>query len=440
MKKYVIIILIIVQLLLLFLFQNLYFLFKELETVDLNDMKAKVELVDHIGQMKKTFSLFSILIGLFLIASGIYLGYLFKKSKDEIKFKDVSPLQTYLQELRNSEIELKGIVEKQQEKVSGKEELSRSIVNNINAAIIFLNQFNRIDIFNVNAEKMFNQSYVNARNNNLENVLRPFPELISFLNANQGKKVYSDIESSGKIFRLDSIPMKKTGTLIIIRDITEDRQREEIDRRNKNFIMLGEMTAYLTHEMRNSLGAIYGYAKALQSELKNTGKQKIAHKVNKVNQEIELLTASMESFLNFSKPISVEVKKEINIIELIKKIGQENKIKINLPRTEVILKSDPVLINSIFSNLVLNAKEAKADRIDITFENQEPMEILFRDNGQGMKSEIHEKIWLPLFTTKEKGTGMGLAIVRKIVNSLQGDIRLIESTLKGTTYKIVLFP
>lgn len=440
MKKYVIIILIIVQLLLLFLFQNLYFLFRELESLDLNDLKTKVELTENIGQMKKTFSLLSIAIGLFLIISGIYLGFLYKKSRESVKLKDVSPLQTYLRELRTSEIELKDMVEKQQESVSSKEELNRYIVSNINSAIVFLNQFNRIDIFNVNAEKMFNQSYVNAKNNTLENVLSPYQEVIRFLDDNRGNKVSSEMRSFGRIFWLDSIPIKKMGTLIIIRDITEDRQREEIDHRNKNFILLGEMTAYLTHEIRNSLGAIYGYSKALQSELKDTGKENVVQKVDMVNKEIEQLTASMEGFLNFSKPISVEVKKKINLADLIKKIGQDNQIKINLPSKEIVLNSDPVLINSIFSNLVLNAKEANADRIDIIFENDDPMEILFKDNGKGMKIEIRDKIWLPLFTTKKKGTGMGLAIVRKIISFLKGDISLVESTDRGTTYKIVLFP
>jgi PAS domain S-box-containing protein len=440
MKKYVIIILIIVQLLLLFLFQNLYFLFRELETVDLNDMKAKAELTENINQMKKTFSLLSIIIALFLIVSGIYLGFLYKKSREVVKLKDVSPLQTYLRELRTSEIELKDIVEKQKESASSSEELNRNIVNNINSAIVFVNQHNRIDIFNKNAEKIFNQSYVNAKNNTLENVMRPYRELIRFLDTNRDKKVSSEIQSSGRVFWLDSIPIRKLGTLIIIRDVTEDRQREEIDRRNKNFMLLGEMTGYLTHEIRNSLGAIYGYSKALQSELKESGKQKIVEKVNNVNKEIEQLTASMESFLNFSKPISVEAKKKINLVDLIKKVGQENQISISLPSKEIELTSDPVLINSIFSNLVINAKEAGANRIKMTIDETEPMEILFEDNGKGIKPEIQNKIWLPLFTTKKNGTGMGLAIVRKIINSLKGDIRLVESTGRGTIYKIVLFP
>jgi signal transduction histidine kinase len=437
MKKKVVILLILVQILLLFIFQNIYFLFKEMEGINVSDLNAKTEFWGNIKQMRKTFSVLSILVGIFLLASGIYLGVLYKKSKDEMKVKGISPLQNYLEELRDTEITLKDMIEKQQENVLRKEELNKSIVDNINAAIIFVNQHGRIDTFNVNAEKLFAQSYANAINNTLENILKPFPELIGCIGVNQGEKKSLEVHSSERTFWLDLIPMKKTGVLIILKDITEERRREEIERKNKNFVMLGEMTAFLTHEVRNSLGAIYGYTKSIGSEISKIGKEGLGHKVNKVNQEIELLSCMMESFLGFSKPVHVERSEKINLNDLIRKIGRENKLKIDIENQDVFFHSDPVLINSVFSNLFINAKEARANRIEIIFRNEPNLEIIFRDNGQGLKPDISEKIWYPLFTTKEKGTGMGLALVKKIMHSLGGDIQLVESTPRGTTFKIM---
>ena len=203
--------------------------------------------------------------------------------------------------------------------------------------------------------------------------------------------------------------------------------------------MLGEMTAFLTHEVRNSLGAIYGYTKSIGTEIRKFGKEGLGRKVSKVNHEIEFLSRMMESFLSFSRPVRVEKKEKINLKDMIRKIGRENKVKVKLQQRDIFFHSDPVLINSIFSNLIINAREAKAGQIHIVFKDDPHLEIFFMDNGKGMEPNISEKIWYPLFTTKENGTGMGLALVRKIIHSLRGDIQLVKSTPKGTTFKITFF-
>jgi signal transduction histidine kinase len=439
MKKNMVIILIVVQLLMLFLFQNLYFLFKELEGIDVQDLQSKTDLEDNIRQMKKVFSFLSILVGIFLMASGIYLAIVYKKSKSVVKLKNISPLQDYLLELRDSEIELKGMVEKQQEHAIWKEELNRSIIDNINSAIVFLNQFMKIDIINSRPEKIFGQSYAHAKNNTMETILGIFPELVTFIDSNKDKKVSSEICSREKIFWVDLIPIQRMGLLVIIKDITEDKQREEIERKNKNFIMLGEMTASLTHEVRNSLGVIYGYVKSIKSEIIQLKKGAMSNKVDRITKEIEFLSATMESFLNFSKPILVEKKEKIDLILLLKKIANEKNIKIVFSQTEIFLYSDPILIAAVFSNLILNAREAHATRVEIDFKLNHHLEVYLRDNGRGIDTKIIKKIWLPLFTTKEKGTGMGLAIVRKMVNTLKGEIQLMESSSAGSVFRIIFY-
>ena len=67
------------------------------------------------------------------------------------------------------------------------------------------------------------------------------------------------------------------------------------------------------------------------------------------------------------------------------------------------------------------------------------MEILWQDNGKGIDHQLKEKIWYPFFTTKEKGTGMGLAIIRKVVNALNGEITLLETSPEETTFKIIFY-
>lgn len=428
MKKTTVFLVLVMQIALLFIFQNIYSLFKEYEEKGITN---QYQLMENMQKLKKMFSTLSIITTLLFIGTSIYLIFLFKRSKEKPEYKSIPPLQDYLLQLRNSESQLKNIVEIQQENVTKKEELNKSIINNINAAIIFLNPANRIEIFNSVAETLFAQSYANAKNNVLPGILSEFPEITEFINIHKDEKISEEIQLGEKVFFIHLNPIDKIGMLIIIRDVTEEKMREEIDRRNSNFIMLGEMTAFLAHEVKNSLGVIYGYTKTIKSEKAKTGK---------VNKEILFLTNMMESFLSFSKPIIIEKREKIDLVLLLKKISFEKEIDIEVSDEPVIIENDQGLIHSVFSNLILNSKEAGAKNIKITFKKKgKTLEIILNDNGKGISTKISAKIWYPFFTTKEKGTGMGLAIIRKIINSLGGEILLTDFGQKGTTFKIIFY-
>ncbi len=432
MKKTTTILVLVLELFLLIIFQSIYSLFKEFGEVDLTRINDPSRLKENIKSITRMFSALFIAASLFLIATAIYLGFQFKRSKLKPEIEGIPPLQDYLLELKGSERELKDLVEKQQVRVITKEELSKSIINNINSAVIFLNQSGRIDIFNAVAEQLFSQSFANARNNLPAKVFAKFPGISEFLENNEDQKISKEILTSDRVFFVDLNPIENIGQLVIIKDITEEKKREEIDRRNSNFIMLGEMTAFLTHEIRNSLGAIYGYTRTIKTDPDKTGK---------VNKEINFLTVLMESFLNFSRPVEVEKMQEINLAELLDKLSREVGITLDLGSRDLVLESDPALLHSVFLNLLLNSKEAGADRVTITFKKKknQDLEIFFQDNGKGIDAGLKEKIWYPFFTTKEKGTGMGLAIIRKVVNTLKGEISLAETGPGGTTFKIIFY-
>lgn len=429
MKKATVLLLVVIQIALLFIFQNIHTLFNEYETIG---VRNPVQLMENMQKLKQMFSALSIIIGLTLLATGFYLVILFKRAKEKPDYRSIPPLQDYLLQLKSSESQLKSMVETQQEKVVQKEELNKNIINNINAAIIFINLGGRIEIFNALAETLFSQSYANARNNVLDRVLSRFPEIVDFVRRNDDRKVTGEIVSNEKTFRIHQTPIEQVGLLFIIRDVTEEKKREEIDRRNSNFVMLGEMTAFLAHEVRNSLGVIYGYSRTIKS--KEDGE-----KIDKINKEILFLTEMMESFLNFSRPVTISKKEEVDLTSLLKRIAAEKDIALEITGGPVIVQNDPALLQSVFSNLILNSKEAGADRIEVTVKRGLHLEIFLTDNGKGIPAANREKIWYPFFTTKEKGTGMGLASIRKIVNSLKGDIQVENSTPHETTFKIVFF-
>ncbi|MCX6582167.1 MAG: ATP-binding protein [Candidatus Aminicenantes bacterium] len=427
MKKATVILLLIIQIALLFVFQNIHALFKKYEEVGVTDLGL---LMESMQKLKNMFSVLSMIIGLTLAVTGIYLLFLIKKSKEKPGYEGMPPLHDYLLQLKTSESQLKSIVETQQEKVTQKEELNKHIINNINAAVIFLNASGRIEIFNAEAETLFSQSYANAKNNRLDKILAGFPGLIQFVELHREQKMTGEIASADRIFRTHITPIDQVGVLLIIRDITEEKKREELDRRSGNFIMLGEMTAFLAHEVKNSLGVIYGYTKTIKSESEKTGK---------ISKEILFLTDMMESFLNFSRPVTIDRKEQIDLVALLEKIAAEKGITVDAAGEPVMLENDPALIQSIFSNLILNSKQAGADRVEVTFKKGRDLEIYLKDNGKGIDPKIREKIWYPFFTTKDKGTGMGLPSIRKIINFLKGEIILTDAGPRGAAFKIIFY-
>ena len=427
------VLILVIQFFLLIIFQNIYSLFKGFEAVDIQTLDNPAGLMENIKNIKNMFSVLFIVTSLFFLGTAVYLGLQYKKARHKPEAKGgIPPLQDYLLELKGSETQLKDLVVRQQANVVEKEELNKSIINNINSAVIFLNQAGRIDIFNAVAQQLFAQGFANAKNNLPEKVLSKFPEICEFLRKHENTKVSQEISSDERVFFVDLNPIENVGQLLLVKDITEEKKQEEIDRRNGNFIMLGEMTAFLAHEIRNSLGVIYGYTKTLQPP---------SDKIDKVNKEINFLSTMMESFLKFSRPVEVHKKPEIDAAELLGKIARENKLNLELSQEKMVVGSDPALLYSVFSNLLLNSREAGADRVEVSYKQKrnKDREIRLKDNGGGIDPELKEKIWLPFFTTKEKGTGMGLAMIRKIINSLNGEISLAESSAKGTTFKIVFY-
>ncbi len=387
-----------------------------------------------IRNLKGLISAFVIVLGIFVLVTGIYLVVLFKRGKKEEEPTGLPLLQDYLTKLKDSEIELKGIVDKQRVNVKKSEEISGKVINRISAAIILLNEKGRIELFNPFAENIFSKSSSFAINNTPDEVFNNFPEVINFIKKAHGVPKSENVISGNSIFLVEVLPIRPVGNLIIIRDITEERKKEELLNSRKNFMMLGEMTAFLTHEIRNSLGVIFGYSKTFKGEPEKTGK---------INSEIIFLTEMMENFLNFSKPLSTTRIEEINVEELISSICSENGINTKISGdSSGSIKSDPNLIRSVFTNLVLNAKEAGATIIkaDFTSRGDKLIKLDIQDDGKGIQDTDLDKVWYPFFTSKPKGTGMGLAIVKKIVNFMNGEINIIKSDKKGTIFRVTFYP
>lgn len=382
--------------------------------------------------LKTLFAVLFILTVLILLISAFYLVHLHRKGRDGEKVAPgIDPLQNYLLDLKSSQQQLLGMVDQQSRSARKSDELNRTIVNRIHIAIIFLNAGGRIEIFNHTAQQYFQRSPVHTLNNTLSAALAIYPRLAALAQSLEECRA-REHEENGRIFRLDAVVLPDTGRLLLIRDITEEKNRERIQSQRDNFIMLGEMAASLAHEIKNSLGVIYGYAKSIKPETEKT---------QHIGKEVVYLTSMMESFLHFSRPITTVEAAEVDLVPLLRKTATENDLRLECGETSWSLPSDPVLLQVIVSNLFLNARQNGADTIRIVFrKGDDGSEVEIIDNGRGIAEKDREKIWLPFFSTRTDGSGMGLAIVKKMVGALNGDISVPHTSPGRTVFRLRFLP
>ncbi len=215
---------------------------------------------------------------------------------------------------------------------------------------------------------------------------------------------------------------------------------------------MGEMSAKIAHEIKNALYSISNAA----NYIKNNSKDGIIREFGKIiKEESNRLNEMTISFLNFSKLIEPSFKlvnlNEVveNSVKLLNYDCEDNNIKLILDLDENIpmIYLDENLIKQAIVNLVLNSIDAIKEKniydgyikIKTSFlENKQKVTLTIEDNGIGIKEEYREKIFKPFFTTKPKGTGLGIPMVYKIVFLNGGSINLKSEYGKYTKFIIEL--
>jgi two-component system sensor histidine kinase HydH len=206
---------------------------------------------------------------------------------------------------------------------------------------------------------------------------------------------------------------------------------------------LGEVSAGIAHEFRNPMGVIAGYTKLLLKSLDENDQRR--ELVQGILNEIEDMNRVMEELLKFSR--SEPIKKiDINLTKLIKDVIQSmgdsaDKIDFGL-LNDVSIKADETLLKQAIKNLLHNAIDA-GDMVWIDVEkgvslNKDGVFIVVRDNGAGIPVNDVDRIFMPFYTTKDKGSGIGLALVQKIVTEHGGNISVESREGEGSTFRVFL--
>lgn len=239
----------------------------------------------------------------------------------------------------------------------------------------------------------------------------------------------------------------KHGEKIIERRAEERLRLEEKLRQAEHLSAIGEMTAGVSHEIRNPLGIIKSSAQLMKKKMaKLDASSNIPDIIVEESQRLDYI---ITDFLDFAKPKQADLR-PCRIDQVIEKNlaflasqTQDRGVRITrnfqagLPK----IPADPDMLYQAFLNILLNAFQAVGDTGEVSITTRcdgETVYIDFADSGDGIDEDVLKKIWTPFFTTKDTGTGLGLGIVKNIIEAHNGNIGISNGKISGAVVEIAL--
>ena len=208
----------------------------------------------------------------------------------------------------------------------------------------------------------------------------------------------------------------------MLTDITEVTELREQVALKHNLESLGEMSAGLAHEFKNAIATLHGYAQLLESE--------------ELLIEVRNLSSMVTAFLNFARPQPLQLE-EVSLDELVGECERElaNGNFVIDSAGPIVVRADERMLRQALINLLRNATEASNGSVFVKVEKNT---IEIRDTGPGIPVEHLSKIFIPFFTTKPQGHGIGLALAHRIVTEHGGTLTAANCPTGGAVFTIKL--
>jgi nitrogen-specific signal transduction histidine kinase len=369
-------------------------------------------------------------------------------------------MQGVIQQLREQEKELERLHRIERERAEQTERLSEEVTRNMPSGLLVVNATGIISSSNPAAEQVLGIRGL---------AFRRYSEA---LGASSGMtRLIGECLSNGTIFRreeLEHVPPagdarhlgvtispirrgegKISGAICLLSDLTELAALQQRMQLKENLAALGELSAGIAHEFKNALATISGYAQMIQSESSETEALDYAARILEQTRNITHVVAE---FLKYARPLEIPDERvplqtiaERVIAEVREALPQ---VKIRYEGTFEDAGGDEGLLRQALLNLTRNAAEACAGsagggQVVVSGEVVHGEEVGFQkiivsDNGPGIPANVLPKLFRPFFTTKAKGTGLGLAVVQKIIVQHGGQVEVRNRPAGGAEFIVTL--
>jgi two-component system sensor kinase FixL len=335
----------------------------------------------------------------------------------------------------------------------------RAIIESAVDGIVMIDRRGRIEFFNPAAERLFGYQEADVIGRNVSILMPPeyAAEHDAYLERYQRTRephvigIGRDVtgrRKDGSTFPLHlSVgelslggETKFTG---IVRDLTDRVKLELKLREESGLVRVGAFAAVLAHEVKNPLAAVGGAIQMLSARM-NAEDKEIAQEIL---GRLDALSALMGDLLLFARPPRpqmrlVEVSSLLDaLVAFMKSDPQWLELDVVVEGQAGRLLADPELLKMAFQNLLLNAAQAVRGKglVRVRLSGAEGRAFIdIIDSGPGIPAELRESIFTPFFTTKARGTGLGLPTVRRIADAHGGQVDILESSSAGTTVRVSL--
>lgn len=365
----------------------------------------------------------------------------------------IETFRSSIARLREQEQELRRLHEFEKARADDLERITSTLTRSLSSGFIALDPDGRVVDLNRSAREILGLGEHDSSKDDLSSLLGDgeFSATIArVFESRQALTRHELVDDRHRIIvGLTTVPLygdheNFLGMLVLFTDLSRVRELEQRMREMQALADLGQISAGIAHEFRNSLGTIFGYLKLARRQ---TDARAADEKMGQAEAEGHRLADSINALLAFAKPVSLELE-TIDIPSLLRRICDRLTTEIDLVEMAIHgkgaeVEADVALLETAFENLLRNAIESipagVQGRVEATVEpNGEEVSISIQDTGTGIDEELLPRVFLPFQTGKASGTGLGLALARKIVLLHGGSISISSSPGEGTEVQIEL--
>jgi two-component system sensor histidine kinase FlrB len=360
------------------------------------------------------------------------------------------------------------------EEVEYKKQLLNSILDSIDVGVIFFDKNGMVSIINKAAESLLNVNSADVIGQE---------SIYAEIHAETHAEIHNSVikPDNGRPFYalVSRLDVKNTegeiiGHVLIFKDITRLKQLEIENERNMRLTAMGELIMKIAHEIRNPLGSIELFGSLLANDLKGTEHGDYA---NRISRSVRTLVNTLDNMLRFAKEI--KPRPEYGYLndlvrgtcDEFRELFANSNIQLSvIEKDQCWMHMDRGLLRQVLINILLNSVQAMHDegKIEIRIKGKESrsqgvkgssekivpsleplnpripesceeyVEIIIRDTGIGMDEDTMQRMFEPFFSTKDRGTGLGMSITAGIIKALKGNIAVRSEIGKGTEFIIRL--